>query len=228
MQAIQHSVKCRTKLNGMLMACVEAATDWQHFLAVLGEHGTRLQLAVLISQSCLTLCDPTDCSRPGSSVHGILQARILQWVAIPFSRGSFQPTNPSLYIAGRFFTIWATREAVLHGHLAASQKLSMNALWPSISTSRVLSHINWYLKNLHNCTDARTGTYVAALFATVRSWKLTAIDGGAPQVMMVHPLNEDAAMGQFRVRKLCQVRKRVSWLDEKNKWYRTCKACPEF
>ena len=105
MQAIQHSVKCRTKLNGMLMACVEAATDWQHFLAVLGDHGTRLQLAVLISQSCLTLCDPKDCSLQGSSVHGILEARILDCIALPFSRGSFQPTNPSLYIAGRFFTI---------------------------------------------------------------------------------------------------------------------------
>ena len=39
-------------------------------------------------QSCQTLCDPMDCSPPGSSVHGILQARILGWVAIPFSRGS--------------------------------------------------------------------------------------------------------------------------------------------
>ena len=37
-------------------------------------------------QSCLTLCDPMDCSPPGSSVHGILQSRILEWVAIPFSR----------------------------------------------------------------------------------------------------------------------------------------------
>ena len=41
-------------------------------------------------QSCLTLCDPTDCSLPGSSVHAILQAKILEWVAIPFPRGSSQ------------------------------------------------------------------------------------------------------------------------------------------
>ena len=41
---------------------------------------------VLVAQSCPTLCDPTDCSPPGSSVHGILQARMLEWVAIPFSR----------------------------------------------------------------------------------------------------------------------------------------------
>ena len=44
-------------------------------------------------QSCLTLCDPMDCSPPGSSVHGILQARILEWVAMPFSRGSSRPRD---------------------------------------------------------------------------------------------------------------------------------------
>ena len=43
---------------------------------------------ILVTQSCLTLCDPTDCSLPGSSVHGILHSRILEWLAIPFSRGS--------------------------------------------------------------------------------------------------------------------------------------------
>ena len=45
----------------------------------------------LVNQSCLTLCDPMDCSPPGSSVHEILQARILEWVAMPSSRGSSQP-----------------------------------------------------------------------------------------------------------------------------------------
>ena len=43
---------------------------------------------VLVTQLCQTLCDPTECSLPGSPLHGILQARILEWVAIPFSRGS--------------------------------------------------------------------------------------------------------------------------------------------
>ena len=45
-------------------------------------------MKVLVAQSCLTLCDPMDCSPPGSSVPGILQARILEWVAFPFSKGS--------------------------------------------------------------------------------------------------------------------------------------------
>ena len=69
---------------------------------------------VLVAQSCLTLCKPTDCSPPGSSVHGILQSRILEWVAIPFSSGSPQAgdwTQVS-HIAGRFFTLWATMEAI--------------------------------------------------------------------------------------------------------------------
>ena len=50
-------------------------------------------LKVKAAQSCPTLCNPLDCSLPGSSVHGILQARILEWVTIPFSRGSSQPRD---------------------------------------------------------------------------------------------------------------------------------------
>ena len=66
------------------------------------------------TQSCLTLCDPMDCSPPGSSLYGILQARILEWVVIHFFTGSSQPREDQTWvshIAGRFFTIWATREA---------------------------------------------------------------------------------------------------------------------
>ena len=62
-----------------------------------------------VSQSCLTLCNPMDCSLLGSSVHGIFQARVLEWVAISFSRGSSW-TRVSRIVA-RHFTIWATWEA---------------------------------------------------------------------------------------------------------------------
>ena len=67
-------------------------------------------VCVLVVQSCPTLCDPMDCSLLGSPVHGILQARILEWVTIPFFRGSSRPRNWTqvFCIAGRFFTIWAT------------------------------------------------------------------------------------------------------------------------
>ena len=72
-------------------------------------------VCVLVAQSCLTFCNPMDCSSPGSSVHGILQARILQWDATPFSRGSSWVRDwiQVSCIAGRFFTVWAIREAPL-------------------------------------------------------------------------------------------------------------------
>ena len=58
-----------------------------------------VKVKVLVTQSCLTLCDPMDCSLPGSSVHGIFQARILEWVAISFSRRSSQhlALNPGVW-----------------------------------------------------------------------------------------------------------------------------------
>ena len=63
---------------------------WEGFLY---QHGTEVKVKVIVTQSCSTLCDPMDCGPPGSSVHRILQARILEWVAISFSRGSSQPRD---------------------------------------------------------------------------------------------------------------------------------------
>ena len=70
-------------------------------------------MKVQVSQSCLTLFESMDWSLSGSSVHGILQARILEWVAYPFSRGSSWLRNGTKVscITGRFLTSWATREA---------------------------------------------------------------------------------------------------------------------
>ena len=68
---------------------------------------------VKVSQSCLTLCDPKDCSLPGFSVHGILQARTMEWVTVPFARASCLPRDQTQVsrIAGGFFTVWVTTEA---------------------------------------------------------------------------------------------------------------------
>ena len=65
-----------------------------------------------VAQSCPTLCDPMDCSLPGS-IHEIFQARILEWVAISFSRGSSRSREWTWVsrISGRRFTVWATRGA---------------------------------------------------------------------------------------------------------------------
>ena len=67
-----------------------------------------------VAQSCPTLCDHMDFSPPGSSIHGIFQARVLEWIAISFSRGSSQPRDRTQVscIAGRRFTVWASREAL--------------------------------------------------------------------------------------------------------------------
>ena len=66
------------------------------------------EVKLKVAQLCLTLCDPMD-----YTVHGILQARILEWVAFPFSRGSSQPRDQTQvsHIAGKFLTSQATREA---------------------------------------------------------------------------------------------------------------------
>ena len=85
-------------------------TTWMNFKNIVI---SKKKVNVLITRSCLTLCDFMDCKPPGSSVHGILQARILEWVAIPFS-GGFYPLRDQTQvscIAGRFFIVLAVREA---------------------------------------------------------------------------------------------------------------------
>ena len=87
-----------------------------------------------VAQSCLTFCNPMDCSPRGSSVHGILQARILEWVAISFSRGSSRPRDRTqvFHIAGRRFNLWATRELWLapnNSELLFSKRQYWNIIW---------------------------------------------------------------------------------------------------
>ena len=90
---------------------------------------------VLVAQPCLTLCNRL----PGSSVHGIFQARILEWVAIPFSRGSSQARDKTQVscIAGRFFTIWATREA----HSTLTPQLDKPLVKTSCNQAHVLTSL---------------------------------------------------------------------------------------
>ena len=76
----------------------------------------KSEVKALVVQSCLILCDRIDGSLSGSSVHGLLQVRILEWVAIPFSRGSSQPRDQIRVspVAGTFFTVWVIREALVN------------------------------------------------------------------------------------------------------------------
>ena len=92
------------------MALTQQLLDYSSGLS---QYGNDLKVKVPVAQSYLTPCDPMGCSPRDSSVHGILQERILEWVAALFPRGSSRPsdwTSVSL-IAGGFFTFWATKEA---------------------------------------------------------------------------------------------------------------------
>ena len=95
-----------------------------------------------VAQSCLTLCDPMDCSLPGSSICGVLQARILEWVAISSSRGSSRPRDQTQVsrIAGRRFTLWATREAPPH--------LSLSSVIMDFNVPHHFVHFAFYFYNL--------------------------------------------------------------------------------
>ena len=104
---------------------------------------------MLVAQLCPTLCDPVDCNPSGFSIHGILQARILEWVAMPLSRGSSQSRNWSSVSKGRFITIWATREALsvcyncTHTH-------TYRIAWDNyrFNISEILKRVNTYTKKL--------------------------------------------------------------------------------
>ena len=101
------------------------------------DHHNRVNqhtVVLLVAQLCRTLWNPMDYSLPGSSVHGILQARILEGIAIPFSKGSswFRARTQVSYMVGRFFTIWATRETQLAYCLVSK---SWHTLWDPVDWS---------------------------------------------------------------------------------------------
>ena len=126
------------------------------------QFGNHHSVKMLVAQSCPTLCGPVDCSLPSSSVHGILQERILEWVAISFSRGSSQSRdrNQVFCIAGRFFTIWATRKAYNAVKVYSTQYVSkLENSAAATGLEKVGFHHNpkegrcqRMFKLLHNCT----------------------------------------------------------------------------
>ena len=99
-------------------------------------------MKVLVAWFCPTLCDPMDYSLPGSSRHGLLQARILEWVAISFSRRSLQPRDWTQVscVAGRFFTIWATREAHFWGDDQAILMVTVSLSISEVESQRYTTH----------------------------------------------------------------------------------------
>ena len=113
---VQHRGLCSTSCGSLGGRGVWGRVDtsymcgWVPLQSTRNHHKTINQLSVcLVAQSAPTLFDPMDCGPPGSSVHRILQARILDWVAMP----SFRDRTQVSCIAEGFFTIWATREVQL-------------------------------------------------------------------------------------------------------------------
>ena len=98
-----------------------------------------------VAQSCPTLCNPVDCSLPSSSVHGIFQARILEWVAIFFSRRSSWPKDWTLvsHIVGRRFTVWATRGSLKDYDLQKQEKWmkKQRQKWQGLILARLQGHV---------------------------------------------------------------------------------------
>ena len=102
----------------IIIGKLEAKRLWSNANRILVENNFQSisESEIEVAQSYPTLCDPMNCSLPGSSVHGIFQARSLEWAAISFSRGSSPPRDGNLVsrIEGRCFTVWATREVHLY------------------------------------------------------------------------------------------------------------------
>ena len=101
-----------------------------YFMETLSKQQGLLVKESEVAQSCLTLCDPVDCSLPGSTIHGILQARILEWVAISFSRGSSRPRDWTWVsrIGGRCFNLWATRVSLVLVKYAPTWNTALESL----------------------------------------------------------------------------------------------------
>ena len=109
-------------------------------------HGRSWKVKSKGPQSCPTLCDPMD-----YTVHGILQARILQWVAFPFSRVSSQPRDRTQvsHIAGRFFTSWAQEKLKKTGVGSLSSRSSRPRNWTGVSCVAGGFFTNWAMREAH-------------------------------------------------------------------------------
>ena len=102
--------------------------DWKRSVFIPIPKKNESECESEVAQLCPTLCNPMDCSPPGSSLHGILQARLLEWVAIAFSRGFSRPRDQTQVsrIVGRYFNLWATREATKERQCQKMLKLLHN------------------------------------------------------------------------------------------------------
>ena len=137
---------------------------------------------MLVIQSCLTLFDPMDYSPPGSSIHGTLQARILDWVAIAFSGGFFWLRDQTWVtcIAGRFFIVWGTKilQAKLQQYMNWELPDVQAGLRKGRGTRDKIANIYWIIekarefqKNIYFCFNDYTMLKPLSVWITI-NWKI--------------------------------------------------------
>ena len=133
--------------GGLYLACGPVVLNWTgddlapHLSISGGQSGHHTGVCVLVAQLCPTICNSMDYTLPGSSVHGILQARILEWVAIPFSQRSSLPRNRTLVscIANRFFTCEQPGKPIVGG---GGILLSSRSIWAFHDTTAAAAAAN--------------------------------------------------------------------------------------
>ena len=149
-------------ITGSSSECVLFPACWNNFIYMCVCGGGGVQLL----QSCPTLCDPMDCSPPGSSIHGIFQARILEWMAISSSRGSSQPRNQThiscVSCIGRqilYHCITWEALSVCLNYAKAFDCVDNNKLWKILQEMGIPDHLTFLLRNLYAGQEAtvRTG-----------------------------------------------------------------------
>ena len=134
------------------------------------------------AQLCMTLCHPMDCSPPGSSVHGILQARILEWVATSSSKGSSRPRDQNCvsYIGRRILYQWTAWEANIHTHIKyfgmefpkTTEKIFTN-MYPRLFSNEKEYEI-WRAALQANALVSYTVWYLLSIyfFRSLRQWQM--------------------------------------------------------
>ena len=116
------------------------------------------------SLSRVQLCDPMDCSPPGSSVHGILQIRNPEWVAIPFSRGYSQSRDRTWvsWMAGRFFTFWAIGKSLKNTKIQKCKVFKNKVIFfGSLSVLSESCFLNSWWHRSVSCSSWRLPVYLA-------------------------------------------------------------------
>ena len=160
-----------------------------------------------VAQLCPTLCDPMDCSLPGSSVHGIFLARVLKWIDIFYSRGSSQPRDWTRVscIAGGCFTLWAKRR------LRENQRLNAFKLW---CWKTIESPLDWKIQPV-NPKRNQSWVFIGRSDAKVEAliiWLPNAKADSLEKFLMLGKNEGRRRRGQKRVRWLYDIATQWTWV----------------